>query len=43
MKNKSIIVLLLIFLMNCDKLFPEDNDGPIISILKPLNFEKVNR
>ena len=42
MKNKSIIVLLLILLMNCDKLFPEDNDGPIISILKPLNFEKVN-
>ena len=28
--------------MNCDKLFPEDNEGPIISILKPLNFEKVN-
>ena len=28
--------------MNCDKLFPEDNEGPIISFLKPLNFEIVN-
>ncbi len=42
MRYKIISLVLLILLFNCDKLFPEDNEGPIISILKPVNFDIVN-
>ena len=42
MRYKIIPLVLLILSFNCDKLFPEDNEGPIISILKPVNFDIVN-
>ena len=42
MRYKIISLVLLILSFNCDKLFPEDNEGPIISILKPVNFDIVN-
>ena len=41
-KIKFYYLFLLIFVVNCDKLFPEDNEGPRISIIKPSDFDKVN-